>query len=100
MFFSGVAGCVVASTKLGGDEIAGKAGDARGDGKIETTTVGDAGTDVNMVEMVTDVSDVEVVNDDKKTAVVADVGKVDEVTAADPETQGHPTRRAPADTCG
>ena len=99
IFVLGVANNSVVSTKLGGDEVAGTAGDARGDERTEKTTGGNAGIDVNMVEDATDVSDVEVVTDVNKVAVVADVGKVDEVTDVDPETRG-PTRRVPADTCG
>ena len=85
-FFLRVAGYSLVSTKLGGDEVAGTADDARGGGRTETSTVGDAGPDVNMVEVATDVSDVDVVTNVNKFAVVADVGKVDEVTDVDPET--------------
>ena len=72
----------MASTKLGGDEVAGTAGDWRGDGRTETITVGDTGTDANMVEVATGVSEVEVVTNFKKISVVSDVSKVDEVTDA------------------
>ena len=89
----------MASTNLGGDEVAVTAGDVRGNARTDSTTVVDAETNVNMVEVATDVIDVEAVTDVNKVSVVADVSKVDEITDADPETRG-PTRRVPSDTRG
>ena len=65
-FLIDVAGYAVVSTKLGGDEIVGTAGDAGGDGRTETTTVGDTETNFNEKEVHTADSEVKVVTDVSK----------------------------------